>query len=110
MTQPALDRLSRSRRRAITASVIVLVILAGAGVAGARQAGVFNTSDGPSGSGGVPPPATYTVRLGDVTATTQDNGTLGYEDNYTIRGQGPYDGASLTWLPSHERGDVQIPV
>lgn len=90
--------------------MIVLVILAGAGVAGARQAGVFNTSDGPSGSGGAPPPATYTVRLGDVTATPQDNGTLGYEDNYTIRGQGPNGGASLTWLPSHERGDVQIPV
>jgi hypothetical protein len=40
------------------------------------------------------------VRLDDVIATTQDNGTLGYEDNYTIRGQGPNGGARLTWLPS----------
>jgi hypothetical protein len=40
------------------------------------------------------------VRLDDVTATTEDNGTLGYEDNYTIRGQGPNGGARLTWLPS----------
>lgn len=90
----------RSRRKVITASVIVLVVLAGAGVAGAWQTGVFKTSNGSSGGGGAPPPATATVARGDVTATTQDNGTLGYEDNYAIRGQGTNGGAPLTWLPS----------
>jgi multidrug efflux pump subunit AcrA (membrane-fusion protein) len=91
----------RSRRKVITASVIVLVILAGAGAAaGAWRAGVFDSSGGSVSTQGAPPPATATVRLGNVTATTQENGTLGYEDNYTIRGQGPNGGAALTWLPS----------
>jgi hypothetical protein len=91
---------SGSRQKVVTASLIVLVVLAGAGVAGAWKAGVFNASDASSGSGGAAPPATATVRLGDVIATTQDNGTLGYKDNYTIRGQGSNGGAPLTWLPS----------
>ncbi len=94
----------RRRRIVISASVIVLVILAGAGLAGAWKAGAFNTATGSSDNQGAPPPATATVELGDVTATTQENGTLGYENNYTIHGQGPNGGAPITWLPS--QGEV----
>jgi multidrug efflux pump subunit AcrA (membrane-fusion protein) len=90
----------RNRRIVISASVIVLVILAGAGLASAWKAGVFNTGDGSGGNQGAPPPATATVESGDVTATTQENGTLGYENNYTIHGAGPNGGAPITWLPS----------
>jgi multidrug efflux pump subunit AcrA (membrane-fusion protein) len=97
----------RSRRKVITASVIVLVVLAGAGVAGAWQAGVFKAGGGPGSSGGAPPPATFTVHRGHVTATTQENGTLGYQDNYTIRGQGFNGGGALTWLPSQGQVNSQ---
>ena len=90
----------RRKRAAITVSAIASVVLAAAGVAGAWSAGAFKASGTSSNGGGAPPPATATVQLGNVTATTQENGTLGYEDNYTIRGQGPNGGAAITWLPS----------
>jgi multidrug efflux pump subunit AcrA (membrane-fusion protein) len=90
-----------SRRRAITATVIIAVIVAGAGAAaGAWRAGVFKNSSAPAGNTAAVPPATATVQQGAVTGTTPVNGTLGYADSYTIRGQGSDGGATLTWLPA----------
>jgi multidrug efflux pump subunit AcrA (membrane-fusion protein) len=96
----ALVKRPRSRHRAITATVIIAVIVAGAGAAGAWQAGVLKNSGTPAGNTAAAPPATTTVQQGAVTATTPVNGTLGYADTYTIRGQGSAGGATLTWLPA----------
>jgi multidrug efflux pump subunit AcrA (membrane-fusion protein) len=97
----ALVERPRSRRRTITATVVITVILAGAGAAaGAWRAGVFKNSSTPAGNSAAAPPATATVQQGAVSATTPVNGTLGYADSYTIRGQGSNGGATLTWLPA----------
>ncbi|HEY6275677.1 MAG TPA: hypothetical protein VIX86_05040 [Streptosporangiaceae bacterium] len=89
----------RGRGRPVAAGLAVVVVL-GAGAAGAWRAGVFR-SHGPSGgSVGAPAPATKTVVRRDLSATTPVTATLGYAASYTVTGKG---GVTLTWLPSAGR-------
>ena len=86
---------SHRRRAVVTAAVLVL---AGAGAAGAWYAGAFGPHGSPaSASAGAPPPATQAVRREDLSANTPVNATLGYAGSYTVTGEGP---GTLTWLPS----------
>jgi multidrug efflux pump subunit AcrA (membrane-fusion protein) len=80
------------RHRAVT--VLLVLVLAGAGIA--WRAGAFG-SRGPSGSGpAAPPPATQPVVREDLSSTTPVTATLGYAAAYTVLGQG---GGALTSLP-----------
>ena len=83
-----------SRRRAVV-TVAAVIVVAGAGAAGAWYAGAF----GPHGSlasAGPPPSATAAVTRQDLSATTPVTATLGYAGSYRVTGQG---GGTLTWLP-----------
>jgi hypothetical protein len=84
-----------TRRRWVTATVMVVVLGAGAGAA--SSAGVFRSHGSSSGNTGAPPPQTYTVTRENISATTAENATLGYAASYTVTGLG---GGTLTWLPS----------
>jgi hypothetical protein len=86
----------RQRRRRVAAGVAVIVVL-GAGAAGAWRAGVFApAASSGSGQQGAPVPATAAVTRQDLSATTPVTATLGYAGSYTVTGQG---GGTLTWLP-----------
>src|ERR1700685_3255414 len=83
------------RRRWVTATVVLVVLGAGAGAA--WSAGVFRPHGLSSGNTGAPPPQTYPVTRQNISETTSENATLGYASSYTVTGQG---GGTLTWLPS----------
>jgi len=86
----------RQRRRRVAAGVAVMVVL-GAGAAGAWRAGVFSPAASPGAGGqGAPAPATAAVVRQDIAATTPVAATLGYAGSWTVTGQG---GGTLTWLP-----------
>jgi len=85
----------RQWRRRVAAGVAVMVVL-GAGAAGAWGAGVLRSRGPSGGSVGAPAPATKTVVRRDLSATTPVNATLGYAGSYTVTGKG---GGTLTWLP-----------
>lgn len=80
----------------MTVAVAVLLVLC-AGTGAAWSAGVFSPSRSASGSVGTQPPQTYTVTRQDITATTSENATLGYQGSYQVSGKGS---GTLTWLPS----------
>jgi hypothetical protein len=81
--------------RWVLATVLLLVVLGGAGIA--WRTGAFR-SDGSSGvPQGTPPPATRPVVREDLSSTTPVTAILGYARAYTVRGQG---GGALTSLPS----------
>jgi len=84
----------RRRRGVIAGSLVVLVV---GGLAAAWSAGAFRPGSTSSGNTGAPPPATSAVTREDITATTQENATLGYAGTYTVTGKG---NGTLTWLPS----------
>jgi hypothetical protein len=86
----------RSTRRRWVAATVVLVVL-GAGAGAAWSAGVFRSHGSSGGNTGAPPPSTWTVERENISATTPENATLGYAGSYTVTGQG---GEALTWLPS----------
>jgi multidrug efflux pump subunit AcrA (membrane-fusion protein) len=87
----------RSTRRRWVAATVVLVVL-GAGAGAAWSAGVFRSNGSSSGNtDALPPPSTWTVERENISATTSENATLGYAGSYTVTGQG---GGTLTWLPS----------
>ena len=88
----------RGRGRPTAAGLAVVVVL-GAGAAGAWRAGVFDPGhSGSSGSGGSQhPPATAAVTRQDLVSQTPVDGTLGYAGSWTVTGKG---GGTLTWLPS----------
>jgi hypothetical protein len=86
----------RSKRRRWVAATVVLVVL-GAGAGAAWSAGVFRPHGSSSGNTGAPPPQTYAVTRQNISETTSENATLGYASSYTVTGQG---GGTLTWLPS----------
>jgi hypothetical protein len=83
------------RRRWVTATVVLVVLGAGAGAA--WSAGVFRPHGSSSGNTGAPAPQTYPVTRQNISETTSENATLGYASSYTVTGQG---GGTLTWLPS----------
>lgn len=93
------ERAIESRRRPRRRGVIIgtVIILVSGGLAAAWAAGEFRPGSTSSGNTGAPPPATATVRREDITATTQENATLGYAGTYTVTGKG---NGTLTWLPS----------
>jgi hypothetical protein len=95
LSPPVARRPARSRRTAVVAVTAVVVI--GAGTGGAWYAGAFRSSGSSGGSEAPLPPATYTVARQDISATTSENGTLGYAASYTVRGHGS---GTLTWLPA----------
>jgi hypothetical protein len=82
------------RRRAV-AAVAAVIVVAGAGTAGAWYAGAFGPH-GSQASADPPPSATAVVVRRDIAATTPVAATLGYAGSWTVRGQG---GGALTWLP-----------
>jgi hypothetical protein len=84
-----------TRRRWVAATVVVVVLGAGAGAA--WSAGAFRSPGSSSRNTGAAPPQTYTVTRKNISATTAQNATLGYAASYTVTGQG---GGTLTWLPS----------
>ena len=84
----------RQRRRRMAAGVAVILVL-GAGAAGAWRAGMFSPAAA-AGAGGLRAPATAVVVREDIAATTPVAATLGYAGSYTVIGQG---GGTLTWLP-----------
>jgi hypothetical protein len=86
----------RSKRRRWVAATVVIVVL-GAGAGAAWSAGVFRPHGSSSGNTGAPPPQTYPVTRQNISETTSENATLGYASSYTVTGQG---GGTLTWLPS----------
>ena len=88
-------RQPRSTRRRWAATVVVVVLGAGAGAA--WSAGEFRSHGSSSGNTGAAPPQTYTVIRKNISARTAENATLGYAASYTVTGQG---GGTLTWLPS----------
>jgi hypothetical protein len=93
---------ARPRRgpgRSIAAGLAVVVVL-GAGAAGAWRAGVFRSHGSSGGNAGAPAPATKTVVRRDLSAATPVNATLGYAGSYTVTGKG---GGTLTWLPQQGR-------
>src|ERR1700756_2673720 len=85
----------RSTRRRWMATAAVLLVL-GAGTGAAWSAGAFGSKSSSGGKTGAPAPLTSTVTRRDISATTQENATLGYAGSYTVTGQG---GGTLTWLP-----------
>jgi hypothetical protein len=86
----------RQRRRRVAAGVALMVVL-GAGAAGAWRAGVFSVAAPPGARGqGAPAPPTKPVVRGDIAATTPVAATLGYAGSWTVTGRG---GGTLTWLP-----------
>jgi hypothetical protein len=80
----------------VAAGVAVLVVL-GAGAAGAWYAGVFHPHGSSGSAAGLPAPATAPVVREDLSSQTPVNATLGYAGSYTVTGRG---GGTLTWLPS----------
>jgi hypothetical protein len=91
----AVTRPRSKRRRGIAATVVLVVLGAGAGAA--WSAGVFRPHGSSSGNTGAPPPQTYPVTRQNISETTSENATLGYAAPYTVTGQG---GGTLTSLPS----------
>jgi hypothetical protein len=85
----------RSTRRRWMATAAVLLVL-GVGTGVAWSAGAFGSKSSSGGNTSAPPPLTSTVTRRDISATTQENATLGYAGSYTVTGQG---GGTLTWLP-----------
>ncbi len=88
---------STRRRRvlAVMTFVLLVVVLAGAGIA--WHAGAFGSRDPAGTTQGAPAPATQLVVREDLSSQTPVTATLGYGGSYTVRGQG---GGALTWLPS----------
>jgi hypothetical protein len=86
----------RSTRRRWVAATVVLVVL-GAGAGAVWYAGVFRSNGSSSGNTGAPAPTTKAVARQDISQTTSVNATLGYAGSYTVTGKG---GGTLTWLPS----------
>ncbi len=74
-----------------------VVVVAGAGAAGAWYAGAFDSDGSPGPASASAPPVTQPVQREDLAATTPVNATLGYAGSYTVTGKG---GGTLTWLPS----------
>jgi len=88
------------RRRRGWIAVLVVVLVAAAGVAGADAAGVFR-SPRPAVSKGGYGTGTQAVTRGSLTEQTQENGTLGDTGSYTVVVPASGSGAStFTWLPS----------
>jgi len=85
-----------ARRRSVTVTAAVLVVLC-AGAGAAWSAGAFRSNHSGGGSVGTQPPQTYTVTRQNITATTSENATLGYQGSYKVTGKGT---GTLTWLPS----------
>jgi hypothetical protein len=85
----------RSTRPRWMATAAVLLVL-GVGTGVAWSAGAFGSRGSSGGNTGAPPPLTSAVTRRDISATTQENATLGYAGSYTVTGQG---GGTLTWLP-----------
>jgi hypothetical protein len=88
-------------------AVVVLVVVAAAGVAGADAAGVFRSHKPTKNAGGYAT-GTQPVTRGSLTEQTQENGTVGYVGSYTVVAPGsggsaassPGSGAgTFTWLP-----------
>ena len=63
--------------------MVVVVVLAGAGVGGADAAGVFSAAK-PAGSSNAYATSTFTVRRGSLTEQTQEDATLGSAGSYTV--------------------------
>ena len=84
-----------TRRRWMAATVVLVVLGAGAGAAWYAKASHSNGSSG--GNTGAAPPQTDPVTRQDISATTSESATLGYAASYIVTGQG---GGTLTWLPS----------
>jgi len=84
------------RRRKVAAGVAVVVVL-GAGAAGAWRAGAFSTASSPL-AGMQRATATRPVVRVDLSATTPVPATLGYAGSYTVTAQG---GGTLTSLPQN---------
>src|SRR5262245_31694229 len=85
----------RSTRRRWMAATVVLVVL-GAGAGAAWSAGGFRSNRSSGGNTGAAPPQTYPVTRQDISQTTSENATLGYAGAYTVTGKGS---GTLTWLP-----------
>lgn len=84
-----------ARRRWVAATVVLVVLGAGAGIG--WSAGAVRSHHSSGRSAGAQPPQTYTVTRRDITATTSENATLGYAGSYKVTGKGT---GTLTWLPS----------
>jgi len=89
----------RSTRCRWVAATVVLVIL-GAGAGAAWSVGAFRPDRSSGGNAGARAPQTYTVTRRDISATTSQNATLGYAGSYKVTGKGS---GTLTWLPSAGR-------
>jgi hypothetical protein len=88
---------AQSTRRRWMAATVVVVVLLGAGAGAAWAAGAFRPDRSSGGNAGARAPQTYTVTRRDISATTSENATLGYEGSYKVTGKGS---GTLTWLPS----------
>src|SRR5258708_40112129 len=82
-------------RCAVTAVRVVVVLGAGAGIAG--LSGAFRSADGAPRIGQGAPPATARVVRQDLMSQTIVAAMLGYAGSYIVLGEG---GGTLTWLPS----------
>ncbi|HEX4703128.1 MAG TPA: peptidoglycan-binding protein [Pseudonocardiaceae bacterium] len=99
MTDEALPRHARPRRRVVTTAIAV-VLLAGAGAAVVERNRILPASGSPNDSGVTDnnsPTTLATVARQDLTSQQQVNGTLGYTGNYGVLNHAQ---GTITWLPS----------
>ncbi len=87
-------RLTRRRRQALGAVLVLVVLAAAAGVAWGE--GAFDSHPAAGTGQGVPVPATQRVVRENLSSQEPMSANLGYAGSYAVRGQG---GGTLTWLP-----------